>query len=73
MFYLVPGSGSKNLMIFNHINNTDTRAHFVSVVKEYLKDPIYTDTWPIEIIQKHSIFCANTYDEIIQHVTFLEL
>lgn len=73
MFYLVPGSGSKNLMIFNHVNSTDLRARFVSVVKEYLKDPIYADTWPIEIIQKYSIFSAKTYDEIIQHVTFLEL
>ncbi len=73
MYYLVPGSGSKNLIVFNHIKNTDTRAHFVSVVKEHFKDPIYADTWPIEIIQKYSIFSAETYEEIIQHVAFQEL
>ena len=60
-------------MIFNHVNRTDLRARFVSVVKEYLKDPIYADTWSIEVIQKYSIFSAKTYNEFIQHVTFLEL
>ena len=75
MFYLVKGASSGNLLLFNHKEESDLEAIFVSVlVNKMSRDPAYfIREWGIDHVRNCSIFQSEDQEDVISHAAMLAL
>jgi hypothetical protein len=75
MFYLVKGTSTGNLLLFNHKAESDPEAVFISLlVNKLTRDPVYSiREWGIDHVKNCSIFQSEDQDEVVSHAAMLAL